>query len=226
MSLPEPTKWVRRVLRATCFMVLAATCSFSQAQAIPAATEQPRQVILLIGDGMDDHQITIARNYLAGASGRLLLDELPLRSTSQVITIENKVGGKPIYVADSANTATTMATGVITSRGRIATTAGNNLAIPTIVEMAEATGYKTGIVSTASVTDATPASFATHISQRLCENPERMLDITIKDIYLGNCLEERKSLQGLLHRLGLLLGITCHRLGLFQLHFCLCTGRW
>jgi len=121
---------------------------------------------------------------------------MPLRGTSQILTIENKVGGKPVYVADSANTATTMASGVITSRGRIATTAGDNQAIPTIVEMAEAAGYKTGLVSTASVTDATPASFAAHISVRLCENPEKMLDITVKDVYLGHCLGETKSQGG------------------------------
>ena len=37
-------------------------------------------VILIIGDGMDDHQITIARNYLVGSRGKLLVDRLPLRS--------------------------------------------------------------------------------------------------------------------------------------------------
>ena len=161
-----------------------------------APTTQPHQVILIIGDGMGDQQITIARNYLAGAQGTLLLDEMPLRSTSQVLTIEDKVDGKPVYVGDSANTATTMASGVLTSRGRISTTAGSNNVIPTIVEIAEAAGYKTGIVSTASVTDATPAAFAAHISLRLCENPETMLDITYKDIHLGDCLGELKSRGG------------------------------
>ncbi|MBE9537566.1 MAG: alkaline phosphatase, partial [Proteobacteria bacterium] len=187
---------MRRALLA-CYALLATGSALTFAQTDSAAVEQARHVILIIGDGMDDQQITIARNYLAGAGGRLLLDDMPLRSTSQVMTIEDKIGGKPIYVADSANTATTMASGVITSRGRIATTAGDNQPIRTIVEMAEAAGYKTGIVSTASVTDATPASFAAHISLRLCENPETMLDITYKDIYLGNCLSERKAEGGL-----------------------------
>ena len=36
----------------------------------------PRAVILIIGDGMDDQQISIARNYLKGAAGKLLLDTL------------------------------------------------------------------------------------------------------------------------------------------------------
>jgi len=156
------------------------------------AASEPRQVILIIGDGMDDQQITIARNYLVGATGRLQLDQLPLRATSQVLTIEDKVGGKLVYVADSANTATSMATGVVTSPGRIATTAGSDEDIITIVELAEAAGYKTGIVTTASVTDATPAAFAAHINFRLCESPDLMSDINLWGLQLGNCQPDLK----------------------------------
>lgn len=154
---------------------------------------EPRHVILIIGDGMDDQQITIARNYLTGAQGRLSIDKLALRSTSQILTITNEVSGKPVYVADSANTATSMATGEVTSRGRISTRAGSNESIPTIMEMASAAGLKTGLVSTASVTDATPSAFAAHMSLRLCENPKTMFEIIIKDIYIGNCLTELKA---------------------------------
>jgi len=52
------------------------------AQDLPADTagQAPRHVILIIGDGMDEQQVTIARNYLKGAAGRLLLDQMPLRS--------------------------------------------------------------------------------------------------------------------------------------------------
>lgn len=193
MWFPSLARHGRGILSLACFATLATPVALAQESDAASAVKQPRHVILIIGDGMDDHQITIARNYLKGATGRLLLDEMPLRATSQVLTIEDKLGGKPVYVADSANTATTMATGVLTSRGRIATTAGDNQDIPTIVEMAEAANYRTGIVSTASVTDATPASFVAHISLRLCENPETMLEIIYKDIYLGNCQGERKS---------------------------------
>jgi alkaline phosphatase len=154
------------------------------------AVGQPRQVILIIGDGMDEQQITIARNYLKGASGQLLLDQMPLRSNSQVLTIEDRKDGKPVYVADSANTATSMASGRITSRGRIGTGAGDNRALTSIVELAEAAGYRTGIVSTASITDATPAAFAAHISFRLCESPAAMVDISYRDIPLGDCSGE------------------------------------
>ena len=94
---------------------------------VPAA--QPRQVILVIGDGMDEQQITIARNYLKGAAGQLLLDRMPLRSAVQILTTEDRENGKPVYVADSANTATSMATGAITSTGRISTSAGTDFSV-------------------------------------------------------------------------------------------------
>ena len=153
----------------------------------------PRQVILIIGDGMDQQQITIARNYLKGAAGQLLLDQLPVRSISQVLTIQDRVDGGPVYVADSANTATSMATGEITSRGRLSTSAGSDRDLTTIVELAAAAGLRSGIVSTASVTDATPAAFAANISFRLCENPAAMVDIAYNDIPLGDCSADLKA---------------------------------
>ena len=161
------------------------------------STNPARNVILFIGDGMDEQQMTIARNYLKGANGKLVMDKLPLRSASQILTVENKVKGKPMYVADSANTATSLATGEITSRGRLATTAGSDEDIPTIAEMAHAAGYRTGIVSTASVTDATPAAFAAHISFRLCENPEIVEKVEYSGIDLGGCPQDARKNGGL-----------------------------
>jgi alkaline phosphatase len=172
-------------------LLLCATTTFAMDETPPAAPsgigDGPRQVILIIGDGMDEQQVTIARNYLVGAAGKLLLDELPLRAAMQILTTEDRVDGRPVYVADSANTATSMATGVVTSRGRISTTAGSDQPIETIVELAAAAGLRTGIVATSSVTDATPAAFAAHINFRLCENPDLMPDVTIRDIHLGDC---------------------------------------
>ncbi len=134
-------------------------------------TQEKRNVILIIGDGMDDQQITMARNYLKGATGNLLLDDLPLRSTSQVLTVDNDAPDTAVYVADSANSATSMATGMITSRGRIGTSAGDDRDLTTIAELAKAAGYSTGIVTTSSVTDATPSSFIAHVAFRMCESP-------------------------------------------------------
>ena len=152
-----------------------------------------RAVILIIGDGMDEQQITIARNYLHGASGRLLLDQMPLRSNSQILATEDNSSGRPVYVSDSANTATSMATGAVTSRKRIATSAGSDQDLETIVELAAQHGYRTGVVTTSSITDATPAAFATHISHRLCENPEKMEEVSYMDIFLAACPDDLKA---------------------------------
>jgi alkaline phosphatase len=154
---------------------------------------EPRHVILIIGDGMDEQQITIARNYLKGASGELLLDQMPMRGAAQILTIDDRVNGAPVYVSDSANTASSMATGKVTSRGRIATSAGDDRDLTTIVELAEDAGYRTGLVTTSSVTDATPAAFAAHISLRYCENPEAMENVTISDIPMGDCSPDLKA---------------------------------
>ena len=153
----------------------------------------PRRVILLIGDGMDDQQITIARNYLKGARGKLLLDSLPLRASVQVLATEDLENGAPVYVSDSANTATSLATGVVTSLGRIATGPVTDNDLTTIVELAAAAGLRTGLVTTASVTDATIAAFAAHISSRSCEDPDHMVDIAVFGYRIADCSGDLKA---------------------------------
>lgn len=133
-------------------------------------------LILIIGDGFDDQQITIARNYLVGSGGELLLDQLPYRGMVQVQAVRENDPNEPNYVADSAATATTMAGGVVTSRQRVGTTAKTDEDITSMLEVAQSAGLRTGIVTTASVTDATPASFVAHVSHRFCHGPENMVE--------------------------------------------------
>ena len=156
-----------------------------------------QNVILIIGDGMDDQQITAARNYLYGASGQTILDSMPVRSAVQVLTVDNEHPEKPVYVADSANSATAMATGVTTSMGRIGTSAKTDQDLTTIIELAEDNGFKTGIVTTASITDATPAAFATHVSVRGCETPERMVQYQSHGDYVIDCEQDTQAKGGL-----------------------------
>ncbi len=158
---------------------------------------EARNVILIIGDGMGDHQITIARNYLVGARGRLSFDNLPRRGAVQVLTVDDSPPHRPVYVADSANSATALATGVVTARGRIATTAGDDKDLPTIIDLAAKAGMSTGIVTTASVTDATPAAFYAHVNQRSCENPSLMKEALIYDRVRVDCSQDLISNGGL-----------------------------
>lgn len=131
-----------------------------------------RSVILIIGDGFDDQHVTMGRNYLAGHDGQLVLDGLPVRAAVQVQTVGKTAPWQ--YVADSANTATTLATGVTTHMGRVGT-GTDDQDLVTVLQLASAAGFKTGIVSSSSITDATPASFVAHVSSRGCENPDIIL---------------------------------------------------
>lgn len=157
---------------------------------------QAKNVILIIGDGMDDHQITAARNYLYGAQGKTILDDMPLRSAVQVITVSEQNPEQVVYVADSANSATSMATGIDTSMGRIATSAKDDKDLKTIIELAQAAGLKTGIVTTSSITDATPASFIAHISQRDCESSKHMVQYRDKIVNVIDCANDTKQKGG------------------------------
>jgi alkaline phosphatase len=103
------------------------------------------KLILFIGDAMDDQQITIARNYLVGSGGKLTIDNMPFRGVAQTPAISEQAPDRVVYISDSANTATTIATGVLTSPRRIATTAQTDEDIVTIMEMAVAAGLGTGI---------------------------------------------------------------------------------
>lgn len=161
------------VLVATSLLLALSGCA--NTSSTPDIMARPN-LILIIGDGFDDQQITIARNYLVGSGGQLLLDELPYRGMVQVQAVREENPDEPNYVADSAATATTMAGGVVTSRQRVGTTAKTDEDIPSMLEIAQAAGLRTGIVTTASVTDATPASFVAHVSHRFCHGPDNMVE--------------------------------------------------
>ncbi|MEU6284247.1 alkaline phosphatase [Streptomyces sp. NPDC047028] len=131
-----------------------------------------KNVILLIGDGMGDSEITLARDYTVGANGRLDMDRFPL--TGEYTTYAVHADGTPDYVTDSAASGTGWATGVKTVNGRISKTSGTDKPVRTLLELARKNGYATGSVTTAELTDATPAVLASHVTDRSCQGPADM----------------------------------------------------
>jgi alkaline phosphatase len=126
-----------------------------------------RNVILLLGDGMGDSEITIARNYQVGAAGRLAMDALPLTGAYTTYAVQKANPTLPDYVTDSAASGTGWATGNKTYNGAISVLP-NGTPVPTILELAKKAGYSTGDVSTAELQDATPAVLASHVVSRDC----------------------------------------------------------
>lgn len=153
----------------------------------------PKNVIFLLGDGMGTQEITAAR-YYQGVGNPLNVDRLPLTGFDTTWSVKPAAAPPylPDYAPDSASTGTMWATGQKTIDERISqgpssaiNVPGANL--PTVLERWQRRGARVGNVSTAEITDATPAVLASHISLRGCQGPADM----------GNCASERKGAGGL-----------------------------
>jgi alkaline phosphatase len=132
-----------------------------------------RNVIMFLGDGMGDSEITIARNYAVGAAGHLAMDSLPMTGEYTTYAVDKADPTKPNYVTDSAASGTGWATGYKSYNGAISVTPDGKPK-PTILELAAKAGYRTGDVTTSELTDATPAVLASHVVDRGCQGPANM----------------------------------------------------
>jgi alkaline phosphatase len=133
-----------------------------------------KNVIMFLGDGMGDSEITIARNYAKGAAGRLSMDAVPLTGEYTTYAVKKGTTDVPDYVTDSAASGTGWATGHKTYNNAISVDPVTLAPLPTILEGAQQAGYKTGNITTAELTDATPAVLDAHISLRGCQGPADM----------------------------------------------------
>ncbi|VEC00321.1 Alkaline phosphatase precursor [Cedecea lapagei] len=143
-----------------------------QTEAIRASlnNKTAKNIILLIGDGMGDSEITAARNYAEGAGGFFRgIDALPLTGQYTHYSLDKKTK-KPDYVTDSAASATAWSTGVKTYNGALGVDVDGKDHL-TILELAKAAGKATGNVSTAEIQDATPAALVSHVTGRKCYGP-------------------------------------------------------
>ncbi|MEL6275156.1 MAG: alkaline phosphatase [Bacteroidota bacterium] len=141
----------------------------------PVEGKKPKNIILMIGDGMGITQISAG---LYSNSNRLELERFP------VVGLHKSYSGDNL-VTDSAAGATAFSTGVKTYNGAIGVNM-DTIAMPTILEAAEEKNMATGLVATSSIVHATPASFIAHDEYR--KNYEAIaadfLDTEI-DIFVG-----------------------------------------
>ncbi|NLC55604.1 MAG: alkaline phosphatase [Armatimonadetes bacterium] len=153
--------------------------------AVPAMAAKARNVILFIGDGMGPSQVSLAALYSKEIQKR------PLRMLDAAAAGRMGIAytsSANALVTDSAAAATALATGFKTNNGVIGLDAEGKR-VPTILELARDRGLRTGLVATASITHATPAGFAAHVSSRGSEFEiaAQMADARI-DVLLGGGL--------------------------------------
>lgn len=116
---------------------------------------KPKNIILLIGDGMGAAQVSTAFFFQ---------EETPnfIRFPYTGLVLTSAGNAK---ITDSAAGATAYASGVNTYNGAIGVTL-DSVEVPTIVEQVSAKGYSTGVIATSSITHATPAAFYAHTLSR------------------------------------------------------------
>ncbi len=136
---------------------------------------RPRNVILMIGDGMGLAQITAG---IYANNNRLHLERC-------TITGLHKSYAANDLVTDSAAGATAFASGIKTNNGAIGVDV-NGKAVKTILEEARQHGLATGLIATSTITHATPAAFIAHVPSRDLEEDIAVffLDSGI-DLFIG-----------------------------------------
>ncbi|UAA40088.1 alkaline phosphatase [Paraneptunicella aestuarii] len=164
----------------------------SKLQQVP--NTKAKNVILFVGDGMGISTLTAARILKgqqqgnSGEEGLLSFENFPFSAQVKTYNVDAQT-------PDSAGTMTAMMTGIKTDagvigvdedivRGDCSTVAGNELV--TALELAEIRGLSTGIISTARITHATPASTYAKSADRNWEDvsdmPEAAVTAGCKDI--------------------------------------------
>jgi alkaline phosphatase len=119
---------------------------------------QPRNVILCIGDGMGYGQVALARLQTLGCEGRLHMEKLPIQGMAWTHSADS-------LVTDSAAAGTALACGIKTTNQTVGQDP-EGIAYLSLTEAAMMRGMQTGLVATSSITHATPASFAAHVKRR------------------------------------------------------------
>ncbi|GAB3130668.1 alkaline phosphatase [Tsukamurella serpentis] len=133
-------------------------------------SSKAKNVILIIGDGTANQELTLARDYQWGAGAQIPgLDQLPLSGDYTTYALDKKTK-KPDYTTDSAASGTAWATGTKTYNGGVGIDV-NGKPQRSILEIARANGRKTGNVTTTELQDATPAVQVAHVAQRKCYGP-------------------------------------------------------
>ncbi|MFQ5463531.1 MAG: alkaline phosphatase [Phycisphaerae bacterium] len=149
-----------------------------RAKAYRPLTDRARNVILFIGDGMGMSTVTAARildgqqHGRSGEEGYLSFEQFP--NTALIKTYNTNQ-----QVPDSAGTMSAIMTGIKTNAGVISvnqnTIRGDHRSArgnesTTLIELAERAGLATGIVTTTTVTHATPAACYAHCADRYWES--------------------------------------------------------
>ena len=123
--------------------------------AMPPVTNEVRNVIIMIGDGMGLEQASCA--WVVNR-GKLNLDIFPFTGLSRTYCTD-------ALITDSGAGGTALAVGQKTAESHVGT-AADSTDLPSVLVKAQQLGKKTGVVVTCHLADATPCDFCCHNEYR------------------------------------------------------------
>ncbi len=155
-----------------CLLWTGCENAMSSNPSVDTTPQKPKNIILMVGDGMGVSQITAG---LYTNNNQLNLERFPYIGLHKSYAYDD-------LVTDSAAGATAFSCGIKTYNGAIGVDK-DTIPVETILERAEKEGLATGLVSTSTITHATPASFICHNKIRK-QHEENAADFIKTDIDL------------------------------------------
>ena len=152
-------------------------------------TESPKNIIFMVGDGMGPSYQTAYRYFADNPE----TEDMELTAFDDYFVGSQRTfsADKEENVTDSAAAGTAISSGHKTYNGAIGVDANKN-EVETVLERAKSLGKSTGLVTTAEITDATPAAYAAHVPDRDEKNEiakqyfeDRIQDNHKVDVLLG-----------------------------------------
>lgn len=134
------------------------------------AGSKPRNIILMIGDGMGLPQVYAA---MTASRDNLSMTRFPHMAMVKTFSADN-------YITDSAAGGTALACGIKTNNGMVGMQP-DSTAVKNILLIAKENGLSGGLVAACDVTHATPASFVSSVPSRKM-NEEIALQYLYSDI--------------------------------------------
>lgn len=159
------------------------------ALSLGVVAQEPRNVIMVVGDGMGP-AYTTAYRYFADDKNTLDVEQTVFDRmlVGMASTYPARISG---YVTDSAAGATALATGVKSYNGAIAVNVDKK-PVSTVLEWAKEQGMKTGVAVTSQINHATPAGYSAHNESRKNYDQiadsyfdEKINDHFVLDVMLG-----------------------------------------
>jgi alkaline phosphatase len=143
-------------------LAVLALLTFGLASSVTGGEPQAESLILFIGDGMGPEIVTVAKIYSEEAlEAGLSMVALANTGAAGLATTHSA----NLLVTDSAAGGTALATGSKTNNG-IVGMSPDGATLENLLEKAVRQGKAVGVVTTTSVTDATPAAFLAHVQAR------------------------------------------------------------